>query len=424
MSEVEREWIRRRRQAELDDREGRSPVSATERSLYRPGELILSLGAERRLAELLTSRYDGRRYDRPAPDSWRATVGLSNENGDLNSRLATVDRVLWEVSTEADLPALVRELRAQLPADDQTARVDLNQVYFGEPLYQGGPGGEPYPIDPLDLGAVPDGTSSDGVDLAVLDTGLPIDWMTLHPPLASWLIPDANNRNLLVRDGATTLATQAGHGLFISGLVRRVAPGLVVDPGRVLDPTGLGDDASIAAELVETVAPVICLSLGGYTEDDAPPPGLSAVLAAKGPDVAVVAAAGNNDSTRPFWPAALEHVVAVAGYDSTGGGQSRTCFSNRGDWVDVCAPAVRLGSTYVRGTWVGHDGDREFDGWAGWSGTSFAAPLVAAEIARRLAAPGGPRTGRQAALDLLAELEPSPWPDLGLLYQPSIDLTT
>jgi subtilisin family serine protease len=220
------------------------------------------------------------------------------------------------------------------------------------------------------------------------------------------------------------LATQAGHGLFIAGLVRRVAPGLVVDPGRVLDPTGLGDDASIAAELVETTAPVICLSLGGYTEDDGPPPGLSAALAAKGPDVAVVAAAGNNDSTRPFWPAALKHVVAVAGYDSTGDEPARTCFSNRGDWVDVCAPAVRLGSTYVRGTWVAHDGERVFDGWAGWSGTSFAAPLVAAEIARRLAAPDGPRTGRQAALELLAELTSSPWPDLGLLYRPPVDLTT
>jgi subtilisin family serine protease len=424
MTEVERDWIRQRRAAELANRDGRSPVTAGARSVYRPGELLLSRAADDQLADLLRTRYSGSRDDQRPVDSWRNAVGIPAEQGDVNGRLETVDRVLWQVPAQADLPAVVRELRGRLSPDDHAAQVALNQVYFGEPLYQGGPGGEPYPVSPVELAAVPEGVTPGVPDLAALDTGLPADWETLHPPLAGWLTPDLDNRNTLVApDGSGKLATEAGHGLFIAGLIRRVAPGLVIDPGRVLDPTGFGDDASIGAELVETTAAVICLSLGGYTEDDAPPAALSAALAAKGRGVAVVAAAGNNDSGRPFWPAALKHVIAVAGYDSTGGGQAKTDFSNWGDWVDVCAPAVRVTSTYVQGIWPAHDGDRTFDGWARWSGTSFAAPLVAAEIARRRASAGRLVTGRQAALSLLAELDPAPWPELGLMYHPALDVT-
>ncbi len=63
-------------------------------------------------------------------------------------------------------------------------------------------------------------------------------------------------------------------------------------------------------------------------------------------------------------------------------------FSNWGHWVRACAPGVDVASTF----WIfdgkterrgGADADR-YEGWALWSGTSFAAPIVAAALAREI----------------------------------------
>ncbi|TWP47597.1 S8/S53 family peptidase [Lentzea tibetensis] len=258
-------------------------------------------------------------------------------------------------------------------------------------------------------------------DLAVLDTGLPFTWASVHEELDRVLLPDEDDHRLPGIGGF--LATHSGHGLFICGLVQRVAPGLVIDPGKVIDTTGVGDDATITAELLETQAKVINLSLGGYTYRNRPPQALARALARLGHDRVVVAAAGNNNSPRPFWPAALKGVIAVAAYDSRGGGVAKTSFSNHGTWVDVCAPGQDLGSTFFPGNWPPVNGlPLELGDGAGWSGTSFAAPLVAAEIARRVR--DSSRSPRQVAYEFLASLEESPWPDeLGLIYQPQVDLT-
>ena len=91
-------------------------------------------------------------------------------------------------------------------------------------------------------------------------------------------------------------------------------------------------------------------------------------------------------------------------------------FSNYGSWVDVWAPGVELASTYVQGHWLTRDEDVTFDQWAAWSGTSFAAPLVAAEIARRTVN-GSARAALHGLLGGLPVL-----PGIGLGYEPPTDL--
>jgi len=99
-------------------------------------------------------------------------------------------------------------------------------------------------------------------------------------------------------------------------------------------------------------------------------------------------------------------------------------FSNFGPWVDVCAPGVSLRSAFPTGVRVDKvTGVKEhFSGWARWSGTSFAAPLFAAEVARRHAQTTG-RTPRQTAFELLSELPESPWAGFGAYYEPPVDPT-
>ncbi len=75
-----------------------------------------------------------------------------------------------------------------------------------------------------------------------------------------------------------------------------------------------------------------------------------------------VAAAGNDASVLPYYPAAYDFVLSVA---ATTGTDGKAGFSNYGSWVDVAAPGVSLTTTSVSG------------GYGGFSGTSGACPHVA-----------------------------------------------
>ena len=66
-----------------------------------------------------------------------------------------------------------------------------------------------------------------------------------------------------------------------------------------------------------------------------------------------------------------------------------TPWTNYGEWVDACAPGADLVSSFF----AKFDGPEprintvdpdKFAGWATWSGTSFAAPVVAAALAREM----------------------------------------
>jgi subtilisin family serine protease len=119
---------------------------------------------------------------------------------------------------------------------------------------------------------------------------------------------------------------------------------------------------------------VLLLTAGCHTADDRCPPLLERELS-RFTEAVAVAAAGNGGTSRPFWPAAAESVVAVG---------ARAPFSNHGPWVDTIAPGVDVVSSHVRlGPADGTAADTEprVYGAARWSGTSFAAPKIAADVA-------------------------------------------
>ena len=94
---------------------------------------------------------------------------------------------------------------------------------------------------------------------------------SLHASLAARLRPDPDDVDVLDTEGDQILDFEAAHGTFICGLAHRLAPQLRIDPERVLDPRGWGDDLSVAIGMAQQRSPVVNCSFGGYTEDDRAP---------------------------------------------------------------------------------------------------------------------------------------------------------
>lgn len=344
---------------------------------HRPGEVLVTERAFPALADAL------------------AALGADEVQPERGLRLVRV-----RLPIDVDLHRAVLQLRkdAGLGAGD----VGPHHALFGAPRYHGCPGRPPSPGKPI--AAALDERAGKGVLIAVLDTGLAEvslqgDWVAIHVrPGAELDVLDDDS------DGRLDLA--AGHGTFITGVIAQVAPGAEVLVLAPLTPGGVTDDVTAARAVlaaIEAGAHVLNLSFGGYTEGDAPPLALAQVLGdGKNPDApVVVAAAGNDGLARAFLPAALPGVVAVGALNASG---RRAGFSNFGPWVSACADGDRILSTYITGTTeTDSDGDGRGDEfeepWAFWSGTSFAAPQVAAAIAVRMEQAG--ETARQAVDALL-----------------------
>jgi subtilisin family serine protease len=206
------------------------------------------------------------------------------------------------------------------------------------------------------------------------------------------------------------LSTHTGHGTFIAGLVRQLAPAAQVYAIRVMHPDGFAHEADVLfalAYLATGTQPVdvVSLSLGYFHESPAEVAvttqiaPLLALLAEAG--VTIIMAAGNYSTSRPFYPAALAAQplpVKAAPMVSVGALNPNTTtarFSDEADWVTCYASGVAIVSTFPAAAGAedpmataGHR--EEFDpddfsaGFAIWSGTSFAAPVVAACLADRL----------------------------------------
>lgn len=259
------------------------------------------------------------------------------------------------------------------------AAIAANHVHVGSPVMFGNPvlfGTGANTHAGSWLPSPPEHRWDPPVPVGVLDTGLdPHPWFTGR----RWFeaVPE-----VLDADDDSGQDRQAGHGTFVSGVVLQHAPGAVIRPRRVLSSLGYTDDLTLVAGLRQLRrsaaargegAGVVLLTTGCHTADDSCPPVLRAEID-RNENSIIVAAAGNQSTSRPFWPAALPGVVGVA---ATGSGCAVAEFSNFGPWVDAAAAGVNVPSSYVL---LDSAAGRSY-GFAHWSGTSFAAPVVAAEAA-------------------------------------------
>jgi hypothetical protein len=174
-------------------------------------------------------------------------------------------------------------------------------------------------------------------------------------------------------------------------LIALVAPEAKIIPVRVLDQNGLGNTWVLAEALAYAVDPdgnpntqdgadVINLSLSTLREtrllrsalakvcDDVPEPGEEDFPAIGNPNLVIVAAAGNNQSTTREYPAA-ENIKGLISVGASTAQDALASFSNMGSWVRVAAPGEAILSTVPNSL------------YGTWNGTSMAAPFVAGEAA-------------------------------------------
>jgi serine protease len=255
-----------------------------------------------------------------------------------------------------------------------------------------------------------------GVIVAVIDTGVFLD----HPDLAGQLIAgyDFISDPSMSRDGdgidanpddpgdSATAGSSSWHGTHVTGTIAArandgagvagVAWGAKVMPVRVLGvgggttydiiqgvrfAAGLSNDSGTVPPMAADIAN---LSLG--CQDCFAQAAQDAYSAARAAGMIIVAAAGNQSTSEPGYPASYDGVVSVAAVTMAG---AQAHYSNSGPTIDVAAPGGDNsvdsdGNGFVDGvlsTLVDDaNGTREAV-WVFYDGTSMASPHVAGVIA-------------------------------------------
>ncbi len=227
-------------------------------------------------------------------------------------------------------------------------------------------------------------TGSSDVVVAVLDSGVDLDHADLSGRL--WTNPgevagngvdddnngyidDVNGWDFVNND--KTPDDDYGHGTLTAGIstaatnngqgVAGVCWDCRIMAVKVMNASGTANYSDIAAGVVyaaEKGAEVINLGLGGYSDSAT----LKAAIQSASATAVVVAGAGNDDVSTPFYPAAYDgYVLADAATTNT---DTKAGFSNYGTYVDISAPGDNIDNTAMGG------------GYTASSGTSMSTPFV------------------------------------------------
>lgn len=227
--------------------------------------------------------------------------------------------------------------------------------------------------------------ASEWLDVPALPNGLTTDGSQQQPGYVQQSTAAVLDQSTAaVLDGRDY--TAFGHGTMTCGLVHLVAPGARILPLKAFSSDGTGYLSNIVAALyyaAQNQAGIVNMSF----DLPANSPALSkAVNYAHHAGLILVAAAGNENTGAPVYPAAFDG--QVMGIASTTDWDTRSSFSNFGNAdVWVAAPGEYVISTYPGGA------------FGSASGTSFSAPLAAGTVALlQSAKPGIDQPSAAAAL--------------------------
>ncbi len=211
------------------------------------------------------------------------------------------------------------------------------------------------------------------ITVAILDSGIDAG----HPEFSGRIVGGQS-----FVPGSAGPNDDFGHGTHVAGAIGAltnngvgiagVAPHVKLLPIKVLDSQGLGTLDVVVAGIQaakEAGVRVINMSLASQVSSSLQDQVIDQCVKA---GIIVVAAAGNDGTDTPEFPAGSPGVLAIGATDMS---DVRTSFSNGGAHVRIVAPGVDIASTYPRsqGSYVYKNG------------TSMAAPIVTGVVAAMLA---------------------------------------
>jgi subtilisin family serine protease len=265
----------------------------------------------------------------------------------------------------------VAVITASYQADPQVQHVEPNKTRVSESI----------PSDPLYAGqwylprigwdqvfgsVMPGGSAQ----VALLDTGVDAS----HPELAGKVVPGTS-----ILDGSSGMTDPSGHGTWLAGIiaartdtgpVEGVAAvayaGVQIMPVTVLDPNGEGLDSDVIAGVIWAADHGADVIVMAFSNPGFSPSLQDAIDYAWSKGAVLVAAAGNNASSGPTFPAGDRGVMGVAATDTT---DALAYFSNVGEAVFIAAPGTDIQTIDIGGAYTVV------------SGTSTSAAIVAGAAA-------------------------------------------
>ncbi|MFF0400121.1 S8 family serine peptidase [Streptomyces sp. NPDC005248] len=234
------------------------------------------------------------------------------------------------------------------------------------------------------------GDTGQGVDVAVLDTGID----AAHPDFAGRIAASESfvpGQEVTDRHGHGThvASTVAGTGAASGGKEKGVAPGASLHIGKVLDNDGSGQDSWILAGMEwaarDQHAKIVSMSLGGGPTDGTDPLSQAVNRLSAETGALFVIAAGNSgpEAYSVSAPGAADAALTVGAVNGPGKGVDQLAeFSSRGPRVgdnavkpDLTAPGVDILAARSQ-----YSGEGE-GAYTTMSGTSMATPHVAGAAA-------------------------------------------
>ncbi|MFJ4466911.1 S8 family serine peptidase [Streptomyces sp. NPDC089424] len=255
------------------------------------------------------------------------------------------------------------------------------------------------------------GNTGQGVDVAVLDTGVDAQ----HPDLdgqvaaATSFVPDDESAVDRHGHGTHVASTIAGTGAASAGKEKGVAPGARLHVGKVLDDQGSGQFSWILAGMEwaarDQHAAVVSMSLGGDPSDGTDPLSEAVdTLSAETGTLFAIAAGNSGPRGSVSAPAVADAALAVGAVDSA---DRLASFSSRGPRVgdgalkpEITGPGVDV--LAARSRYAPGEG-----AYTTMSGTSMATPHVAGAAALVAAAHPG-WTGQQIKDALISTAKATP----------------
>jgi serine protease len=368
---------------------------------------------------------------RPSADINAFETVVRAARGQIVNSIPRLNAVIIRLETNVSASLAIATLRAsplvQYAEQDGYAYAMATP---NDPLY---PSQWHYPM--IQLPTAWDVTTGSPVIVAVVDTGIRPD----HPEFQGGVLvagrnffngaDDANTTDpgcptvdpTLYSHGthvAGTIAALTNNGAGVAGVVWGGASGVKIMPIRVLGELsglcGYGFWSDIAKGIVyasDNGARVINLSLGGTADTQVM---REAVQYALDRGVVVVAAAGNSNTSSPFYPAAYLGVIGVSALACNG---SKAFYSNFGAYIFVAAPGGDSGVDCPGGlspdlvlSTAWRPSDPSNFTYVGLQGTSMATPHVSG-VAALLVGRGvvGPAAVRERLRATATDLGPQGW---------------